>query len=189
MTRNFLALLACTCALAGGARAGAADTAAPAAPAPLTAVDSLDVGRYLGDWYEIAHYPNWFQRHCVAATVAHYALLPQGGLEVLNRCRVANGATDSATGAARQVGAADSARLQVRFAPAWLSFLPLVWADYWVIDIDPDYRLVAVSEPRRKYLWILSRTPHVEAKAYQALLARLAAKGFDLALLQLTPQP
>ena len=121
--------------------------------------------------------------------MAHYGLLPQGGLEVFNRCRVANGATDSATGAARQVGPANSARLQVRFAPAWLAFLPLVWADYWVIDIDPDYQLAAVSEPRRKYLWILARTPHVEATAYQALLARLAARGFDLAQLQLTPQP
>jgi len=72
----------------------------------------------------------------------------------------------------------------VRFAPAWLSFLPTVWGDYWVIDLDPDYSLVAVSEPAREYLWVLARTPEVEPAAYQALLQRLAAKGFDPARLQ-----
>ena len=89
---------------------------------------------------------------------------------------------------ARQIGAADSPKLEVRFAPAWLSFLPMVWGDYWVIDLDPDYRLVAVSEPSREYLWVLSRTPAVDAQAYEALLARLAARGFDLGKLERTLQ-
>jgi apolipoprotein D and lipocalin family protein len=69
----------------------------------------------------------------------------------------------------------------VRFAPGWLSFLPMVWGDYWVIDLDPDYQLAAVSEPKREYLWILSRTPTVPRQAYAALLDRLARQGFDLA--------
>ena len=68
----------------------------------------------------------------------------------------------------------------MRFAPAWLSFLPFVWGDYWVLDLDPDYRLVAVGEPSREYLWILSRTPTVDARAYSELLERLAARGFDV---------
>ena len=77
----------------------------------------------------------------------------------------------------------------MRFAPAWLSFLPLVWGDYWIIDLDPDYQLVAVSEPSREYLWVLSRTPAVDAQAYEALLARLAARGFDPGKLERTTQP
>ena len=64
----------------------------------------------------------------------------------------------------------------------------MVWGDYWVIDLDPDYQLVAVSEPEREYLWVLSRTRKVDAKAYEALLNRLAARGFDLGKLERTQQ-
>ena len=93
-----------------------------------------------------------------------------------------------AVGAARQVGDTHSPRLEVRFAPAWLSFIPAVWGDYWVIDLDPTYQLGAVSEPKREYLWVLSRTAKVEPAAYDALLARLASKGFDLKRLELSRQ-
>jgi apolipoprotein D and lipocalin family protein len=75
----------------------------------------------------------------------------------------------------------------VRFAPAILSFIPMVWGDYWVIDLDNKYQLSAVSEPKREYLWILSRTPQVPAAEYNALLARLKAQGLDTSKLVLTP--
>lgn len=156
--------------------------------APLQAVASLDVARYMGTWYEIAKYPNSFQTQCVRNTRADYKPEADGKVQVLNRCVMANGKTTEAEGAARQVGPADSPKLQVRFAPAWLSFLPMVWADYWVIDIDPEYQLVAVSEPKREYLWVLSRSKQVDPTQYQALLARLAERGFDLKRLALSPQ-
>ena len=63
-----------------------------------------------------------------------------------------------------------------------------VWGKYWVIDLDADYQLVAVSEPKRDYLWILSRAPSVDKSAYNNLLERLARKGFDLQLLETTKQ-
>jgi len=157
-----------------------------AATAPLQAIASLDVPRYLGRWYEIAKFPNRFQQQCVADTSADYSLLPDGSLQVLNQCRRSNGEMQQALGAARQVGGGNSARLQVRFAPAWLSLLPFVWGDYWVIDLDADYQLVAVSEPRREYLWILSRSQTVDPARNAALLDRLRGMGFSLERLQLT---
>lgn len=160
------------------------------APAPaLTPIASLDVPRYMGTWYEIAKYPNSFQKKCVADTRADYSLRPDGKLQVINRCRMANGEVNEAIGAARQLGETNSPKLEVRFAPAWLSFISAVWGDYWVIDLDPAYQLVAVSEPTREYLWVLSRTPQVAPAAYDALLARLAGQGFDLKRLTLSPQP
>ena len=173
---------------ASAPEARAAEPLTPAAQ-PVLPIASLEVARYLGTWFEIAKYPNRFQKKCLSNTTAEYTALGNGRLQVVNRCRVAGGETIEAVGEARQLGAATSPKLEVRFAPAWLSFLPWVWGNYWVIALDDKYQLAAVSEPRRKYLWILSRRPHVEAKAYQALLARLAARGFDLAQLQLTPQP
>ncbi len=91
-------------------------------------------------------------------------------------------------GSARQIGGANSAKLEVRCAPAWLSFIPAVWGNYWVIDLDAAYQLVAVSDARREYLWVLSRIAKVDPKVYEALLGRLGHKGFDLQNLQLTPQ-
>ncbi len=159
------------------------------APQPaLTSIEALDVPRYMGTWYEIAKYPNRFQRHCAGFTQAEYRLQEDGRVRVANRCRTADGALDEAIGTARQIGEADSPRLKVRFAPAWLSFIPAVWGDYWVIDLDPDYRLAAVSEPRREYLWILSRTPEVAPEALEALRTRLAVRGFDLSRLEMTRQ-
>lgn len=181
---NMKALVLSLCAAVLGMHASLAVSSDATATEPLQPIAALDVPRYMGTWYEIARYPNWFQEKCASDSRAEYSLQPDGRVQVINRCRQANGELSEAVGMARQLGAADSAKLEVRFAPAWLSFLPMVWGDYWVIDLDPDYQLVAVSEPEREYLWVLSRTPTVDAQAYQALLERLAARGLDPARLE-----
>jgi apolipoprotein D and lipocalin family protein len=156
---------------------------------PIKTIASLDVARYQGTWYEIAKFPNWFQRKCIADTNATYKIKEDGNVSVTNRCTFENNEKGEALGTARQIGDSTSPKLEVRFAPAWLGFLPLVWGDYWVIDIDPEYQLAAVSDPRRQYLWILSRTKKVDPSKYQALLGRLVNEnGFSLEQLSLTPQ-
>ena len=151
-------------------------------------IPSIDVARYLGTWYEIAKFPNWFQRKCLSGTNANYQLKEDGNVKVTNRCKVEGGEMAQAIGTARQIGGATSPKLEVRFAPDWLAILPFVWGDYWVIDLDPQYQLAAVSDPRREYLWILSRTPKANQKSYDDLLQRLVAQQFDLTQLSLTPQ-
>lgn len=153
---------------------------------PLLTVPSVDVPRYMGVWYEIAKFPNRFQKMCASNTSAQYSARTDGTVSVRNRCTDADGKISEVEGQARQLGNATSPRLEVRFAPAWLSFLPFVWGDYWVIDLDADYQLVAVSEPKREFLWVLSRTPTVNAKAYDELLARLRAKSLDTSKLERT---
>jgi apolipoprotein D and lipocalin family protein len=148
--------------------------------APLKTVAAVDVPRYMGTWHEVAKYPNWFQKKCASSTQATYSLQADGRVQVLNRCKTDKGEWSEALGAARQIGGPTSAQLKVRFAPAWLSFIPMVWGDYWIIELDPDYQWVVVSEPKREYLWILSRTPQLPAATYQALLVKLDKLGFDL---------
>lgn len=163
-------------------------TAQAADAAPVKTIASLDVARYLGTWYEIAKFPNWFQKKCVGNTKAEYSLRPDGSLKVLNSCKTANGEVSDAEGTARQIGAKDSPRLEVRFAPEWLSFLPMVWGDYWVVDLDPQYQVAAVSDPKREYLWVLSRTPQLDSRVYDDLLLRLKQQQFDVRKLELTIQ-
>ena len=151
-------------------------------------IAALDVPRYLGTWYEIAKFPNWFQKKCVSNTKAVYTAKSDGNLQVLNSCKTATGETSEAEGLARQIGTKDSPKLEVRFAPEWLSFLPMVWGDYWVIDLDPQYQVAAVSDPRREYLWVLSRTPQIDPQVYADLLVRLKKQQFDIQKLELTSQ-
>jgi apolipoprotein D and lipocalin family protein len=161
---------------------------APDAPPPVVTIGQLDVPRYMGTWHEIAKFPNRFQAKCLANTRALYLAQTDGSVQVLNSCVSKDGTTIDALGLAKQVGPATSPKLQVRFAPAWLSWLPTVWGDYWVIDLDADYQLAAVSDAKREYLWVLSRTPQVNTKAYDALLARLKAQHFDVQKLERTDQ-
>jgi apolipoprotein D and lipocalin family protein len=168
--------------------ATAQTTATPAPPPPVNTIATLDVPRYMGTWYEIAKFPNRFQAKCVANTRARYLAQTDGSVQVLNSCITADGSTIDALGLAKQIGTATSPKLQVRFAPVWLSWLPMVWGDYWVIDLDADYQLAAVSDSKREYLWVLSRTPQVNDKAYGALMERLKAQHFEVEKLERTTQ-
>lgn len=179
----------CAAALAVAAWGVAAQTTATQAPLPpVGTIATLDVPRYMGTWYEIAKFPNRFQAKCVANTRARYLAQTDGSVQVLNSCVTADGSTIDALGRAIQVGTTTSPKLQVRFAPAWLSWLPQVWGDYWVIDLDADYQLAAVSDSKREYLWVLSRTPQVNDKAYGALMERLKAQHFEVQKLERTVQ-
>jgi len=142
-------------------------------PPTVRAVRFVDLDRYAGDWFEIARFPNRFQRQCVGDVRATYSRRPDGRLDVVNRCRTAEGETE-ARGVARIVDDRTFAKLKVRFAPAWLSWLPMVWGDYWIIGMAPDYSWVVVGDPGRDYLWVLARAPHLDDDSIA--VARAAAR-------------
>lgn len=155
---------------------------APAAadePAPLQAVPELDLQRYSGTWHEIARLPMYFERRCVGDITATYVPLESGRVQVTNACLRDDGVRMKSVGMARRPGDAP-AKLEVRFAPGWLSFLPMVWADYWVIALDEDYRWALVGEPDREYLWFLSREPSMDADTFERLKARARELGYSL---------
>lgn len=157
----------------------AAQTAAPPRTVPF-----VDLDRYAGEWFEIARFPNRFQRQCVGDVRASYARRPDGRLDVVNRCRTADGQIE-ARGVARIVDPRTFARLKVRFAPAWLTFLPFVWGDYWILGLADDYSWAVVGSPDREYLWILARTPQLDEKRAAAARGVAGANGFDVE--RLTP--
>ena len=159
-----------------------------AAGSQVKSISEFDVSRYMGTWYEIAKLPNWFQRKCVQGTQARYKILGPAQIEVNNKCTTASGEEIQAIGLARPNGSGLPAQLEVRFAPEWTAWLPMVWGAYWVLDLDPDYQLAAVGDPSKSYLWILSRAPIVSAERYDAVLKRLSLMGFDITKLEKTRQ-
>lgn len=147
---------------------------------------TLDLARYVGQWHEIAHLPLFFQRHCVDNTTATYTARPDGTLGVHNACRTEDGSMQVADGEARPVPGGPPGALKLRFAPAGLSWLPWVWADYWVIEVDADYQWAVVGSPSRKYLWILSRQPRMNPQLFQNLKDRARQRGYPVDRLVLT---
>lgn len=146
-------------------------------------VEHVDLQRYLGTWYEIAAFPQRFQKGCTATT-ASYTVRDDGEIDVLNRCRkeTLDGEEKVARGRARVVDRATNAKLEVSF------FRPF-WGDYWIIDLGADYEYAVVGHPSRDYLWILGRTPAMESAVYDGILGRLRAQGYEVERLSRTLQP
>ena len=141
---------------------------------PLQVVPAVDLARYAGKWYEIARLPNRFQRMCASDTSAMYTVRGDGKITVANECRTADGRITSAKGTAQVASKAGlNSKLKVTF------FWPF-YGDYWVIDLDPDYRWAVVGEPDRKYVWILSRDRRMDEALFHGIVERIKTQGYNL---------
>lgn len=149
---------------------------------PLQTVTFVDLERYAGQWYEIARYNHRFQKGCVGSR-ATYTLRDDGKINVVNECyeNSFSGKLRSAKGKAWVVDKETNAKLKVSF------FWPFA-GDYWIIDLGRNYEYAVIGHPSRKYLWILSRTPHLEENVYDSILARLETQGYDTSKLMKSPQ-
>ena len=162
--------------------------AAPASQGAVVPVDTVDLGRYAGRWYEVARFPNSFQSDCAGETVAEYERLASGQIRVVNQCRQADGTMKRAEGRAKLADRdGPTSKPKVRFATAFLSFLPMVWGNYWVLDLTPDYTAALVGDPSRKYLWVLSRAPLMADSIYRRMVGTAERQGFDVRRLQRSP--
>lgn len=153
----------------------------PADLPPLATVETVQLDRYAGRWYEIAKYPTSFQRGCDNVT-AEYTLRDDGRVTVVNRCieERDRSQTRSIEGTARVVDTETNAKLAVGFG--------LFEGSYWIIMLGKEYEYAVVGEPSRRFLWILSRTPTLDSAIYDAILAELPAMGYDPAKLVRTNQ-
>lgn len=161
--------------------AGARDPGRPddVGAAPVTSVPALELGRYLGLWYEIGRLP---MRHEDAGShdvTAEYSLDEDGSVLVDNRCLDAEGRPTRAVGTA-ETDPEHPGRLRVSFLPAGLRWIPFTRADYWVLRIDPDYRVALVGTPDREYLWLLARSHEIPSEVEAAYLDSAVRQGFDL---------
>ncbi|NYT57500.1 lipocalin family protein [Alcaligenaceae bacterium] len=150
----------------------------------LSTQADVDLVKYAGTWYEQARLPNRFQKECVGDVRADYVLQPDKTISVTNQCRLQDGNIKVAKAKGRLSTAAqplDPAKLEVRFAPAWTSWLPMVWGDYWILKLEGDYRYSLVGTPDREYLWVLSREPHADKAVVDELLSYAGTLGFPVA--------
>lgn len=172
MTMRSALLLSCLTLVLVGCSSSRDEQQAP----PTT--QSVDLKRYQGTWYELARLPMFFQRNCVQSE-AHYGLREDGRIDVNNRCKEDDGKWNDAHGIAEPQVAGNTDKLWVRF-DNWFSRLApgLTKGEYWVLYVDPDYKVALVGHPNREYLWLLSRTPTVSQQTRDQLLQIARKQGY-----------
>ena len=148
----------------------------------LQTVSSVDIKKYCGKWYEIASYPQQFQKNC-NCTTAEYTLSEKGFVIVENRCN-----KDSVDGKQSYIKGKAFVKRNSRNTKLKVQFFWPFKGKYWIIDLADDYSYAVASHPNKKYLWILSRSPKMNDTLYEQIQSRLKEKGFDLLKLKKTTQ-
>ena len=143
-----------------------------------TTVQSVNLEKYIGTWYEIAKIPNRFQSDCAKNTTATYSRNVDGTIKVVNRCIEEDGEIDEAEGVARIVDDITNAKLEVSFV-SFLGWRPF-WGDYWIIGLEANYQWVIVGHPERKYGWILSRTKSISEETQKEIFSILTEQGYNI---------
>ncbi|MGP5210213.1 lipocalin family protein [Psychrobacter alimentarius] len=153
-----------------------------------TTVNSVDLKKYAGTWYEIGRLPMYFQRKCAGDVTANYTEKTDGsGIVVTNKCMSEDGSEITAEGLAKPADDTGS-KLKVTFLPSWIRWLPVGRADYWVLARDPDYKTALVGTPDKDYLWLLARSPNISQETYAKYRQIAQQQGYDLKEFKLTPQ-
>ncbi len=149
---------------------------------PLDVASNVSLSRFQGKWYEVARLPRTTQTDC-HGTTAFYTQAPDGTLNLVNQCNVG-----SAAGPLKTVSM--TASVPDTSVPAKLALdVGGYVGDYWILEVGSDYEYAVVGHPSRLYLWILSRTPALDAKTMDGIVARAKGNHFDVSQLQYTPQP
>jgi apolipoprotein D and lipocalin family protein len=150
---------------------------------PLDLVDSVDVQKYLGRWYEIARFQHGFEKSIVGAT-AEYSLRPDGRIQVVNSGfkKALDGKYTEVKAVAWVPDTAVPGALKVKF-------FGLFTSDYLIFGLDQaGYSWALVGNNERKFIWFLSRTPTVSDELLAKMKAIATSQGYDLSGLYLVPQ-
>lgn len=146
-----------------------------------TTVQSLDIQRFLGTWYEIARFQHSFEKDLVGCT-ATYTLKGNGKIEVLNQgyYKTLDGKLKVARGKAKMTD--QPGKLKVAF---FLFF----YAEYNVMELDLEgYQWALIGSSTPGYLWILSRKPVIPDELYQKILKKAEKRGYDVTRIFKVPQ-
>jgi apolipoprotein D and lipocalin family protein len=162
----------------GGMLGGCADMKNPLRP-----VARVDLPRYMGDWYVIANIPYFAEKGCVDS-IESYALRSDGDIDNWFSCR-----EKSFTAPMKRKATAKAVVVDTVSNAVWkVKFLWIISVKYFILDLDPGYRWVAVGHPSRNYGWVMARSKSLDEGTYQGILGRLATQGYDISRFQKVPQ-
>ncbi|KRD30424.1 hypothetical protein ASE35_17020 [Lysobacter sp. Root916] len=149
---------------------------------PITPVAEVDLDRFMGDWYVIAHIPSRPEREAYNA-IENYRRADDG--KILTRFRYRDGGYDRPVETMHPVG---TVKAGTGNAVWGMQFIWPIQAEYVVVYLSPDYSQTIIGRSKRDYAWIMARTPSISEPDYQRHLARLRELGYRLDDLRKVPQ-
>jgi apolipoprotein D and lipocalin family protein len=149
---------------------------------PLKTVDSVDIQRFMGDWYVIANIPTWIEKEAHNA-VESYRLDDDGTIATTFTFRKGNFDGPLKTYKPRGfiVDKTDNAEWRMQFMWPFKS-------EYLITYLNENYTRTIIARNKRDYVWIMARTPAIPEEEYTAMVAELGRQGYDTSLLQKVPQ-
>lgn len=153
---------------------------ARASDTPPQTVTHVDLIKYGGVWHEIARKPMFFQRNCTSDITAEYTPQNDGSIQIVNRCKKADGSYIEAKGHATVEPDSGNSKLSVSF------FWPIS-KPYWILWQSADSLVTLIGSPNRKYLWLLSRTDTINTQTEMAALNYARIQGYEINDLIYTP--
>ena len=161
---------------------GALLSACASTPPTIPPVASVDLPRFMGDWYVIAQIPTYLERKAFDS-VESYRIDDEGKIRTTFRYR--NGSADAPMKTMEPVG---------RVVPGtnnavWeMQFVWPIQAEYVIVDLAPDYSRTIVGRSKRDYVWLMSRQPSLPAPELAAAIQKIRELGYDTTKLRMVPQ-
>ncbi|MDI2091259.1 lipocalin family protein [Commensalibacter oyaizuii] len=146
----------------------------------IPVVDKIETKDILGTWYEITRKPAFFQKNCAQDTSAHYSLDKNQAIIVENTCYSKEGKRRQVTGIAVVQNPPFNTKLKVSFLPKIIRWLPIGKGDYWILKTDPNHQIMLIGEPRKKYLWLLSRSPQLNQNVIDEYITHAKNIGYNI---------
>ena len=149
---------------------------------PLETVDHVDIDRFMGKWYVIAHIPTFLEDEAYNA-VEEYALEDDGAIATTFTFR--EGGFDGKAKRMEPKGYITDAESNAVWG---MQFVWPIKADYRIIYLDEAYSVTIIGRNKRDYVWLMARTPQISEAQYQEAVALIADAGYDLGELRKVPQ-
>lgn len=169
------------CALLGSFLSLAACQTTPPKP-PLQPVANVDLPRFMGDWYVIAHIPTYLEKGAYNA-VESYRLRSDG--TIITTFTFNQDAPDGPRKTYQPKGFVRNTRSNAEWV---MKFFWPMQTDYVIVHLDQQYQQAIIASEQREHVWIMARTPHIPSTEYDVLSERVRAMGYDMTLLRRVPQ-
>ena len=142
----------------------------------------VDLERFMGRWYVLAHIPARIEREAYGA-IETYALAPDGTIDTTYRFRRGGFDCPERTLRARGFVVDGSANAEWR-----MQFLWPFRAEYLIAYIDTAYEHTIIARSKRDMAWIMARSPDVGDERLLELIGRLDDFGYDVDAVRRVPQ-
>ncbi|MDX1572627.1 MAG: lipocalin family protein [Methylophaga sp.] len=149
---------------------------------PIRTESSVDLSRFMGDWYVIANIPTFIEKGAHNA-IESYEMNDDGTIATKFRFR-----QDSFDGEIKTYHPTGFVEDDGSNAVWGMQFIWPIKADYRIVYLNDEYTQTIIGRQQRDYVWIMARTPNIAEKDYNALLQLLKKEGYEISKIQKVPQ-